>query len=503
MAEAKQRTYIAIDLKSFYASVECVERNLDPLTAKLVVADESRTDKTICLAVSPAMKAYGLSGRSRLFEVRQKEKEVLRQTGEKLEYIVACPRMQLYMDYSQKIYGIYLRFVSKDDIHVYSIDEVFMDVTDYLHLYKNPDGSQMTPEELAREIIKCILNETGITATAGIAPNLYLCKVAMDIVAKHVEADENGVRIAMLDEQSYKELLWDHKPLNSFWRVGQGLRKKLEANGMFTMGDIAHMSLRKNHYDPNSIRPDYKAPPTAISGEDFLFKLFGIDAEILIDHAWGLEPVTMKEIKAYKPQTNSVASAQVLSCPYTKEKGRLVLKEMVDAMALDLVSKRMVTDQILIDIGYDNHVPKNYKGKTRIDYYGKLAPKPAHGHRKFRKHTSSTKELLEAAVQLYDQVVEDYLMVHRMSVTFANVLSEEEASKNAYEQMDLFSFMEMAAEPQKEEANKQVSEKERKLQEALLSIKGKFGKNAVLRGMSLEEGATMRERNEQIGGHKA
>ncbi len=498
-----ERTYIAIDLKSFYASVECVERNLDPLTAKLVVADESRTDKTICLAVSPAMKAYGLSGRSRLFEVRQKEQEILRQTGEKIEYVVARPRMQLYIEYSQRIYGIYLRYVSKDDIHVYSVDEVFMDVTNYLHLYKNPDGSPMTPEDLARTIIQDILKETGITATAGIGTNLYLCKIAMDIVSKHVEADENGVRIAVLDEQKYKELLWNHRPLNSFWRVGRGIQKKLEENGMFTMGDIAHMSLRTNHYDPNSIRPDYKTPPTAVSGEDFLFKLFGIDAEILIDHAWGIEPVTMKEIKSYKSSTNCISSAQVLGCSYSKEKGLLVLKEMVDSMVLDMVGKHLMTDRIEIYIGYDKVVPKNFKGTIKKNYYGITTPKPAHGAAKFGKYTSSTREILKQAVEIYEREVDERLLVHRMGVTFCNVIDENLAAEEKYEQLDLFGFMEMQEEPEKAKEKKEISEKERKLQEALLSIKGKYGKNAVLRGMSLEEGATMRERNEQIGGHRA
>ncbi|MDO4554341.1 MAG: DNA methylase [Lachnospiraceae bacterium] len=495
--------YISIDLKSFYASVECVERNLDPMTTKLVVADESRTDNTICLAVSPELKKYGLSGRSRLFEVRRKEAEVFRTTGERLEYIVAPPRMQLYMDYSQRIYGIYLKYISKEDIHVYSIDEVFMDVTNYLHLYKNPDGSPMTAHDLARTMIRDVLRTTGITATAGIGTNLYLCKIAMDIMAKHVEADEDGVRIAYLDEALYKEQLWDFRPLRSFWRIGSGISKKLEKYGMYTMGDIARMSLLKDHNDPFSLRPDYRITANTVSGEDFLFQLFGIDAELLIDHAWGIEPTTMADIKNYKPTTNSVSSGQVLGCSYPKEKGCLILREMMDAMALDLVSKKLVTNQIALDVGYDKNIPAGYKGKVRRDHYGRLTPKPAHGSTRLGEYSSSSRLLTEAAVKLYQEITDDNLLVHRLTVTFAGILEEEEAEKRDFQQIDLFQYLEMKQDPVKEQEKKEAAQKERRLQEAMLSIKGKYGKNAVLRGMNLEEGATMKERNEQIGGHKA
>lgn len=491
------KTYIAIDLKSFYASVECIERNLNPLTTNLVVADESRTDKTICLAVSPSLKAYGLSGRSRLFEVRQKEQEVLKRTGKKLEYIIAPPRMQLYLDYSQRIYGVYLKYISKDDIHVYSIDEVMMDVTEYLSLYK------MTAKELTKTIIQDVYQTTGITATGGIGTNLYLCKVAMDIMAKHVDPDENGVRIAELDEESYCRQLWNHKPLRSFWRVGGGLSKKLEENSMSTMGDIAKMSLLKCYYDPTSYLPDYKPGPTAVSGEDFLFKLFGIDAEILIDHAWGLEPTTMKEIKNYKPSTNSIASGQVLGESYTKEMGRLVVSEMIDEMVLGLVSKKLKTNHITMDIGYDNKVPNSYTGELKKDRFGKTAPKPAHGSVKLKKYSSSTRYIMEEAVRLYDRITNDNLLVHRFSISFDNVIDENDAEENSYVQMDLFSFMDHKSDPVKEKKEQEASEKERKLQEAMLSIKGKYGKNALLKGMNLREGATMKERNGLIGGHKA
>lgn len=499
----RRRSYIAIDLKSFYASVECVERGLDPLTTNLVVADLSRTEKTICLAVSPTLKAYGLSGRCRLFEVVQKAKEVQAATGRELEYIVATPRMQLYVDYSTRIYNVYLRYVSAEDIHVYSIDEVFMDVTDYLHLYRNPDGSPMTAHELAASMIREVRSETGIVATAGIGTNLYLCKIAMDIVAKHVEADEDGVRIAELDEEAYKKFLWNHRPLTSFWRVGGGISKRLEENGMHTMGDIARMSLLKNHYDPLSYRADYRPHPTDISGEDFLFKLFGIDAELLIDHAWGIEPCTMKDIKSYRPETNCLSSGQVLSCGYSKEKGCLVMKEMLDGLVLDIVERKLVTDQIVIDIGYDRDVPAGYKGPVHKDHYGRLVPEPAHGSARLPAYTNSASRIMELGVRVYNEIVEDGLLVHRLNVTFNHIIEEEAAKKNSCEQIDLFSYMERQEHPEEELREHEALEKEKKLQQTMLRIKGKYGKNAVLRGMSLEEGATMIERNGQIGGHKA
>ena len=491
------RTFIAIDLKSFYASVECIERGLDPLTTNLVVADERRTDKTICLAVSPTLKVYGLSGRSRLYEVRQKEQEVLRRTGKKLEYIVAPPRMQLYIDYSQKIYGVYLKYISPEDIHVYSIDEVMMDVTDYLSLY------QMSARELTKKIIQDVLATTGITATGGIGSNLYLCKVAMDIMAKHVEADADGVRIAELDQETYCRELWNHRPLNSFWRVGNGLRKKLEEHGMYTMGDIARMSLLKCHYDPTSYLPDYKPTPTDISGEDFLFKLFGIDAEILIDHAWGLEPTRMSDIKAYKSETNSIASGQVLGSSYKKELGRLVVSEMLDELALALVAKKLVTNHLTMDVGYDNEIPRSYKGPLAKDRYGKVRPKPAHGSIKLPHYTSSTRLIMEKGLELYDQITDAGLLVHRFNISCDNVIDEKEAAETCFEQLDLFSYMEATQEPEKQEQEKIASDKERKLQEAMLTIKGKYGKNALLKGMNLREGATMKERHGLIGGHKA
>lgn len=499
----KKRSYIAIDLKSFYASVECVERGLDPLTTNLVVADLSRTEKTICLAVSPTLKAYGLSGRCRLFEVVQKAKEVEALTGRVLEYIVATPRMQLYVDYSTRIYNVYLRYISAEDIHVYSIDEVFMDVTDYLHLYRNPDGSPMTVHELAMKMIKEVRSETGIVATAGIGTNLYLCKIAMDIVAKHVEADGDGVRIAELDEETYKRLLWDHKPLTSFWRVGRGISKKLEEHGMHTMGDIARMSLLKNHYDPLSYRADYKPHPTDVSGEELLFKLFGIDAEILIDHAWGIEPCTMPDIKSYRPGTSCLSSGQVLSCGYSKEKGCLVMKEMIDSLVLDIVEKKLVTDQIVIDIGYDKDISGAYQGPLHKDHYGRRIPKPAHGSANLPAHTNSVSKIMELGVRLYNEIVEDGLLVHRLNVTFNHIIDEETAEKNSCEQMDLFSYIEQQEHPEAVEREQETLEKEKKLQQAMLQIKGKYGKNAVLRGMNLEEGATMMERNGQIGGHRA
>ncbi len=479
----QNRTYIAIDLKSFYASVECVERGLDPLTTKLVVADESRTEKTICLAVSPALKKYKIPGRARLFEVIQRCKEVKMQTGETVEFIIAPPRMQLYIDYSSRIYKSYLKYISPEDIHVYSIDEVFMDVTNYLHLYKNADGKPVTAQELALMMIKNVYKETKITATAGIGTNLYLAKIAMDIVAKHVEADENGVRIASLDEMSYRKQLWEHRPLTDFWRIGRGISKRLEANGMYTMGDIARMSLSPHGFG---------------TGEDFLFKLFGVDAELLIDHAWGIEPCTMEAIKKYKPSNNSISSGQVLSCGYDFEKCRMIVKEMAELQVLDLVAKRMVTDCVTLDLGYDREVQNNrYRGEMSLDSYGRTVPKPAHGSYRLKEFTSSTEQIMEAVLQVYDNIADKNLLIKRVTLGFGNIIDENKAASESYVQLDLFTNYE------KEEEDKAQKERERKMQEAMLKIQGRYGKNAILKGTNLEEGAMTIERNQQIGGHKA
>ena len=499
----KEHQYIAIDLKSFYASVECVERGLDPLTTNLVVADKSRTEKTICLAVSPSLKAYGISGRPRLFEVIQKVKEVNNEREKKspkrvlegtssndielkknfalaLDYIVATPRMAHYMKYSARIYEIYLKYIAKDDIHVYSIDEVFMDVTNYLKLYK------LTAQELAKKIIQDVLKETGITATAGIGTNLYLAKVAMDIGAKHIDADKDGVRIAYLDEMSYRKSLWTHTPLTDFWRVGRGYKNKLEAHGMYTMGDVARISHEN---------------------EDLLYELFGINAELLIDHAWGYEPCTIKDIKAYKPENNSVSSGQVLQEAYTFEKARLVVKEMTDLLVLDLVEKDLVTDQMVLTVGYDIECIRNPKINQYIkdpvskDYYGRLIPKPAHGTIHLKAPTSSTKQIMSAIMDLYKRIVNPKLLVKRIYVVACNVQKESQIKEQIYEQLDIFTDYE--ALKKKHEEEKKELDKEKKLQKAILNIKGKYGKNAVLKGMDLEEGATTVDRNKQIGGHKA
>ena len=459
------RTYLCIDLKSFYASVECVARGLDPLTARLVVADESRTDKTICLAVSPALKAFGIPGRARLFEVKQRLEAVRRETGRKIDFVAAVPRMAFYIDVSSKIYQVYLKYVAPEDIHVYSIDEVFMDITDYLKLYRTDAHS------FAVTMIRDVLSATGITATAGIAPNLYLAKVAMDIVAKHVPADKDGVRVASLDEESYRTLLWNHRPVTDFWRIGRGLAAKLAEYGCETMGDIARMSLEN---------------------EEQLYRIFGIDAEIMIDHAWGIEPCGMKEIKAYRPSATSSGSGQVLPCPYPFEKARLILREMTDMLVLDLVEKRLVTDSVTIQISYNAlNVQKNadtVKEDTRLhrDYYGRTAPKAAHGTVSFGTHTSSGSRILDEVTALYDRIVNPKLTVHAVYVTANNLLPEEEA---AY-QLDLFT-------------DQKALEKEKRLQHAMIDIKKRYGKNAVLRGMNLEDGATAAQRNDQIGGHKA
>lgn len=501
----KERTYIAIDLKSFYASVECRERGLDPLDTNLVVADESRTDKTICLAVTPSLKSYGISGRGRLFEVKQRVKEANEgrrhdAPGRKLEgsshlfselqanpklaidFIVAPPRMAYYMEYSTRIYEVYLKYVAPEDIVVYSIDEVFMDVTDYLNTYR------LAPRDLAMKIILDVLETTGITATAGIGTNLFLCKVAMDIVAKHIPADENGVRIAELDEMSYRKTLWAHQPLTDFWRVGRGYAKKLEENGMFTMGDVARCS---------------------VTNEDLLYKLFGKNAELLIDHAWGWEPTTIEAIKAYRPSTNSLGSGQVLHQPYESDKAKLVLREMADLLVLDLVDKGLVTDQIVVTIGYDienltdPERKKKYHGTIVKDHYGRQIPKHAHGTANLDGHTSSTRKIMCAVSDLFDRIVDKNLLVRRLNIVANHVLPEADAPKknDGFEQLDLFT--DYAALEVKQEQERAELEREKKMQQAMLTIKKKFGKNAILKGMNLEEGATAKDRNAQIGGHKA
>ena len=506
----KCKTYIAIDLKSFYASVECRERSRDPLTTNLVVADPSRTEKTICLAVSPSLKKYGLSGRARLFEVIQKvnaannirklkapnhvfsdssddSTELQKNPSLKIDYIIAPPRMARYMEYSTKIYNIYLKYIAPEDIHIYSIDEVFIDVTHYLSTYN------MTAHELAMTMIQDILDTTGITATAGIGTNLYLCKIAMDIVAKHIEPDKNGVRIAELDEMSYRRLLWNHRPITDFWRVGRGYSKKLEKIGLYTMGDIARCSIGK---------------PTDYYNEELLYKLFGINAELLIDHAWGYEPCTMEDVKTYKPETNSISSGQVLHCPYEFDKARLVVKEMTDLMVLDLVDKGLVTNQIVLTIGYDienitdKNRSQNYKGTVTTNYYGKKVPKPAHGTTNLPKQTSSTTLITNAVMELYDKIVNKKLLIRRINIV-ANKLVDEHSVKNAnkYEQLDLFTDYEILKK-QREKENAE-SEREKRMQNTILDIKKKFGKNAILKGMNLQEGATAKDRNNQIGGHKA
>lgn len=506
----ENKTYIAIDLKSFYASVECRERNRDPLTTNLVVADPSRTEKTICLAVSPSLKAYGIPGRARLFEVVQKVREAnnIRRRNIpdhhfngasddstklgtdptlQLDYIIAPPRMALYMEYSTRIYDIYLKYIAPEDIHIYSVDEVFMDVTGYLNTY------HMTVRELAMTMIQDVLKTTGITATAGIGTNLYLCKIAMDIVAKHIEPDKDGVRIAELDEMSYRRKLWSHKPITDFWRVGQGYAKKLAEYGLYTMGDVARCSVGKAN---------------ELYNEDLLYKLFGINAELLIDHAWGYEPCTMDQIKAYKPETNSICTGQVLHCPYDFDKTRLVVKEMTDLMSLDLVDKGLVTDQIVLTIGYDIDNltdparKKRYKGAVTTDRYGRKVPKHAHGTINLKRQTSSTQMLMDAVMELYDRIVDKDLLIRRINIT-ANKLADEHtvANDDAYEQLDFFTDYEaVKKQREKEEAD---LDRERHMQEAMLSIKKKYGKNAILKGMNLQEGATAKDRNAQIGGHKA
>lgn len=497
--------YLSIDLKSFYASVECMERGLDPMTTHLVVADQRRTEKTICLAVSPSLKAYGIPGRPRLFEVVQRVQEInaRRQQlapghtlvgasyldGEvrthpelALDYLVAPPQMAHYIDFSTRIYQVYLKYVAPEDMHVYSIDEVFMDVTHYLDTYR------MTARELAKTILLDVLNTTGITATAGIGTNLYLAKVAMDIEAKHISPDEDGVRIACLDEMSYRRNLWAHRPLTDFWRVGRGYAKKLERQGLYTMGDIARCSLGK---------------PADYYNQELLYKLFGVNAQLLIDHAWGWEPCTMEDIKSYRPSSNSVGSGQVLQYPYEAEKARLVVREMADLLVLDLVDHRLVTDQITLTVGYDRENLSDarrkqaYHGAVTTDGYGRAIPKHAHGTAHLDGFTSSTVEIVEAMTQLFDRIVDPTLLVRRINITANHVCPEQSVTIQAPQQLSL--FYDDRAQQQQEALRR----RERQKQQAILGLKKKYGKNAVLKGMNLQEGATARERNNQIGGHKA
>lgn len=498
------RTYLCIDLKSFYASVECVTRGLDPLTTNLVVADVTRTEKTICLAVTPSLKAYGIPGRARLFEVIQKVEQINRQRKYNaphhrldcesynsvelsrnpslaLSYIAAPPRMAYYMEYSTKIYNIYLKYIAPEDIHVYSIDEVFIDLTHYLSTYK------CSARELAARMIKDVLDNTGITATAGIGTNLYLAKIAMDITAKKMPADESGVRIAELDEMSYRRELWTHRPLTDFWMLGSGIAKKLEANYMYTMGDVARCS----HYD-----------------EAKLFKLFGVNAELIIDRAWGWEPTTIADIKAYKPSSNSLSVGQVLKCPYNYEKTKLIVREMIDQHVLDLVDKGLVTDQIVLDIGYDIEnltdpkISARYHGDVTTDRYGRKVPKHAHGTANLEKKTSSSHIITEATINLFDRIINKDLLVRRITVATCKLVRESDVrNETVAEQISLFD--DPVEKEKKEQAERQALEQEKQMQRTIIGIKKRFGKNAILKGMNLQEGATARERNEQVGGHKA
>lgn len=498
----KKACFIAIDLKSFYASVECVERGLDPLTTNLVVADESRTEKTICLAATPAIKAYGVPGRARLFEVVQKIKaansmrrfyapgrkltgtshdvtELANNPNLAIDYIVAPPRMAFYMDYSARIYKVYLRYIAPQDIHTYSIDEVFINAAPYLDTYK------MTAHDLAMKLVREVLKETGITATAGIGTNLYLAKIAMDIVAKHMPPDQDGVRIAALDEMSYRRKLWAHTPITDFWRVGKGYAEKLANMGLYSMGDIARRSLDAQ-------------------GEKELYRVFGVNAELLIDHAWGYEPCTMEAIKTYHPASTSISSGQVLHCPYTNEQARLIVWEMADQMILDLVAKKLMTSQIVLDVGYDiENIGKGYTGPVHIDHYGRRVPKPAHGTISLKKHSSSTKELLHETLALYDRIVSPKLMVRRITITMGKLIDEDSATKQDEDvvQFDLFSDTEKKAK--ESEAVEHAEQKEKSLQHAMIAIKNKFGKNAILKAANLKEEARAIARNSEIGGHKA
>lgn len=504
--KSKQRTYVAIDLKSFYASIECVERNLDPLTTNLVVADKSRTDKTICLAVTPSLKSLGISGRARLFEVIQKVKEInskrsqtitnhcfqgkshnsneLKQHPDwSIDYIIAPPQMALYMKVSSDIFRIYLKYIAPEDIHVYSCDEVFMDVTEYLDVYHT------TVHDLVRTIIGDVLKQTGITATAGIGTNMYLCKVAMDIVAKHIEPDSDGVRIAELDETSYRKLLWNHRPLTSFWRIGRGIAEKLESYGIDTMGKLARCS---------------------IENEELLYRMFGVNAELLIDHAWGWEPCTIDYVKAYRPETTSISRGQVLQKPYEFKKARVVLMEMTDNLALILVKHNVCTDQLVLNIGYDHEcltrqdIAQKYTGIRRTDHYGRQLPTPARGTTNIGEFTSSTKLITKNIMALYDRIVNPNLLIRRINITANHLIQEDILARTHCSppfQYDLFADNKAILKKQ-EDKKKQIA-KERRVQKALLSIQDQYGKNAILKGISFTEGATAKERNKQIGGHKA
>lgn len=497
-----KKIYMCIDLKSFYASVECIERGLDPLNTNLVVADESRTEKTVCLAITPSLKQYGLGGRARLFEVVQKVKninyerrknnnykkfnsksyldsELKKDKNLELDFIIAPPQMKKYMKYSTNIYSIYLKYLAPEDIFVYSIDEVFCDITNYLNMY------QMTPKELVSKIIQDVYDTTGITATAGIGTNMYLAKVCMDIVAKHSEPNEIGVRIAEIDEMSYRKLLWNHKPLTSFWRVGKGIANKLEKNGLYTMGDIARCSL---------------------NNENLLYKLFGVNAELLIDHAWGWEPTTIEDVKAYKPERNSISSGQVLHSPYKYEKAKLIVREMIDLLSLDLTDKHLVTKQLVLDIGYDIEnltnptIRRLYDGEITIDSYGRQVPKHSHGTINLDYNTSSTKVLSKKCIELFDRIVNKNLLIRKLNITACNVINENKAKNEVvFEQLNLFCSTN-DSEQNIEEKKKQ--EEDNKLQHTLINIKNKYGKNSILKGMNLEEGATTIDRNNQVGGHK-
>ncbi len=506
----KCKSYIAIDLKSFYASVECIERGLDPLNTNLVVADASRTDKTICLAVSPSLKSFGVPGRPRLFEVKQKigavnnkrlhnskynkfigeshiYSELIMNEDLAVSFIVAQPRMAYYINYSTKIYDIYLKYIAPEDIHVYSIDEVFIDVTNYLNTYK------MSARELAKTMLRDVLKTTGITATCGIGTNMYLCKVAMDIVAKRIDPDSDGVRIAELDEMSYRKLLWSHEPLTDFWRVGNGYAKKLRENGLYTMGDIAKCSLGKEN--------EYYS-------EDLLYRLFGVNAELLIDHAWGYEPCTINDIKAYKPRSNSLSSGQVLQCPYNYEMTKIIVKEMAEQLALDLVEKKLVTNQIVLSIGYDaeslsdREIAKTYKGEFTLDFYGRKVPKHAHGTGNINEYTSSSKLILSTVNELFERIIDDRLLTRRINISACKVKKESEAWVSTVPvQLDLFTDYALI-EKERQKRN-DILRIENGLQKTVLDLKNKFGRNAVLKGISLQEGATARSRNQQIGGHRA
>ncbi len=502
MEKKKEKIYVAIDLKSFYASQECVARGWDPLTTNLVVADASRTDKTICLAVTPALKSFGVPGRPRLFEVneilRQKNaarrgqapgkqfrdkscdlKALLEDPSLEIDFHIVPPRMAHYVQCSTKIYEVYLKYVAPEDIHVYSIDEVFIDATPYLHAYDN------SARTFTRKLIYDVLETTGITATAGIGTNLYLAKIAMDIVAKKMEPDAFGVRLAELDEMSYREQLWDHRPLTDFWRIGRGIAKKLETHRMYTMGDIARCSVGKQDQYHN---------------EDLLYKLFGVNAELLIDHAWGWEPCTIADIRSYKPVNNSLTSGQVLHHPYTFDKAALVLREMADALAMDLVEKGLTTDQLVLTIGYDRDSLRDgtYTGEIIYDHYGRSVPKYAHGTVNLKRSCASSRRITEGIMDLYRRIVDPKLLIRRINLTAARVRPADCEGGGGI-QLSIFDDLPQ----QTDEAEQACIERELRQQKAILQIRKKFGKNAILRGMSLEEGATAIERNDQIGGHKA